>query len=67
MNSYLVTPRFVLGADSFHVQANCTEEAIAAARERIKREDWSSPDGWDLLLEVTTFEDHTGEPYLGIR
>lgn len=57
MNTYLITPKYCLGSDSFTVSANSHAEAIEKAQERIKREDWHSSNGWDVLLEVTTFED----------
>lgn len=57
MNSYLITPKYVLGSDSFRVAAENTDQAIELAKRRIKREDWHSPHGWDVLLEVTTFEE----------
>jgi hypothetical protein len=57
MNTYLITPKYVLGSDSFYVKAPSHAVAIEKAKEHIKREDWHSPNGWDVLMQVTTFED----------
>lgn len=57
MNTYLITPKYVLGSDSFRVSAQSHAEAIEMAKFIIKREDYHSTNGWDILLEVTTFEE----------
>lgn len=57
MKTFLITPKYVLGSDSFYVQAANHDEAVAKAKERIKREDWHSPNGWDVLEDVGSFED----------
>lgn len=46
MNEYLITPRYTLGSDCFTVFAYDEAGARAAAKERIKREDWHDPNGW---------------------
>jgi hypothetical protein len=56
-NTYLITPKFVLGSDSFYVKAASHAEAIEIAKNTIAKEDWHSPHGWDVLIEVTSFED----------
>lgn len=56
MKTYLITPRYVLGSDSFYVTASSLAIAIAEAKARIRDEDWHSPNGWDVLEEVATFE-----------
>lgn len=55
MNTYLVTPKYVLGSDSFYVTAESHVKAIELAKARIKRENWYSPHGWEILLEVADF------------
>lgn len=56
MNTYLITPKYVLGSDSFYVMAESHDVAIKKAKARIAKEDWYSLYGWDVLLEITTFE-----------
>lgn len=55
--SYLISPKYVLGSDSFRVAATSHLEAIKIAKKRIKNEDWHSPHGWEVMLEITTFEE----------
>lgn len=57
MKTYLITPKYSLGSDSFYVKAKSYAVAIEIARNTIKKEDWSSPNGWTCLLEVTDFEE----------
>lgn len=57
MHSYLITPKFMLGADSFWVQAEDQAGAIEKAKARIKKEEWYSPHGWDVLQELADFAD----------
>lgn len=56
MYNYLVTPRWVLGSDSFYVQANNDLDAIIAAKARITREGWECCNGWEILKEVAIID-----------
>lgn len=57
MNTYLITPKYVLGSDSFYVKAKSSDEAVTIAKNTIAKEGWHSPHGWEVLQEITTFED----------
>lgn len=56
-NEYLITPKYVLGADSFSVRAESHAEAVEIAQETIAKEDWSSEHGWECYLLVTEFRE----------
>jgi hypothetical protein len=55
-NEWLVTPRRVLGSDSFTVFAPSYHEAVRAAKRRIHREDWSCADGWEIYRKYENFD-----------
>lgn len=54
MNTYLVTPKRVLGSDSFTVRADSYSEAIEKAAERIKAEDWYAEE-WEVWQLVAHY------------
>lgn len=56
-NDWLVTPRYVLGSDSFCVGAETRAEAVELAKARIAAEGWHSPMGWELYCRVPGFDD----------
>jgi hypothetical protein len=55
MKSYLITPSYVLGSDSFFVQAATRDEAMALAKAYIAKEDWYA-DEWKIFEKLGSFE-----------
>ena len=55
---YLITPKSVLGCDSFWVQADNLKEAMDKALRKIRNEEWHSPNGWECCRLLGEFTDN---------
>lgn len=51
---YLVTPKFVLGSDSFYIEAPDLTKAVEIARAKIISEEWSGD--WEIYEHKLDFE-----------
>lgn len=56
-STYMITPKGVLGSDTFYVAAPNLTVAIQLARTRIRKEGWSNNLGWEVYMELCTFDE----------